>query len=83
MRYMLGVMCCVALTGCAKTNQPLTALQREDQEIRMRQFLEDSSPRNQDHQQPKVMPKFFKTFNTKPAPAAKASDEPKVNKTED
>lgn len=78
MRYMLGVMCCVVLTGCAKTNQPLTPLQREDQEIRMRQFLEDSSPRNQDHQQPKVEPKFSRTFNTEPTSAVKESDASKV-----
>jgi len=61
--WLVGLLC-MAISGCTRFAQPETPLEQEEQEQRMRVFLENSSPRNMnDH--PKVTPEFTKVFNTK------------------
>ena len=63
MRYLAVMMLCVLVSGC-KNAEPATPKEQEEQEQRMRYFLNETSPRNMnDH--PKVTPEFKKTFNTK------------------
>ena len=49
------------LTGCASQKVALSPEERTVQEQRMRDFLNDSSPRNM-NQQSKVTPEFTKQF---------------------
>ncbi len=77
MKYILLALLCVSVSAC-KSQEPSTPLEQEEQEQRMRQFLNDSSPRNT-NQHSKVVPEFRKTFNTgssssEEKPAAPAPD---------
>jgi hypothetical protein len=67
MRYVILMTLIILLSACTRTVEHLTPKEQEDQEERMRYFLEDTSPRNMnDH--PKVTPEFNKTFNLKSSP---------------
>ncbi len=72
MRYVWLVVLCIVVSGCTRYAQPATPLEQEEQEDRMREFLNDSSPRNMnDH--PKVTPEFTRSFNTRgsaPSPSS-------------
>ena len=61
------------LSGCASQKVELNPEERTAQEQRMRDFLNDSSPRNM-NQQSKVTPEFTKQFRL-PSPRKQAPDE--------
>ncbi len=77
MRYIVMMLLCGAITGCTRNAQPATPAEQEEQEIRMRNLLNDTSPRNRDHRLPKVVPEFSKPFNTHEK-SAKENDKPAV-----
>lgn len=77
---LLGVS--LLLSGCPSQKVVLSPEERTAQEQRMRDFLNDSSPRNM-NQQSKVTPEFTTQFRL-PSPRKQAPDEasketPKAN----
>jgi hypothetical protein len=52
----------LVLIGCSRDQPLMTASDEEEQEVRMRQLLEDTSPRNM-NDIPKAVPEFKKTYN--------------------
>lgn len=64
MRYLWVIFACISVIGCTRFAQPATPLEQEEQEERMREFLDKSSPRNM-NEHPKVTPEFTKKFNTR------------------
>jgi hypothetical protein len=64
MRYLGLVLVFIIVSGCTRFAQPATPVEQEEQEERMREFLDKSSPRNMSDL-PKVTPEFIKRFNTK------------------
>ncbi len=63
MRYVVLMALCLMVSGC-KNAGPSTPKEQEEQEQRMRVFLDETSPRNMNNL-PKVTPEFKKTFNTR------------------
>lgn len=64
MRYVFLIALGFLLSACTRTVEHLTPKEQDEQETRMRYFLEESSPRNMDGHA-KVTPEFTKTFNSK------------------
>ncbi len=60
----LAVFLCLLLTGCHNPETPMTPEQQEAQQERMREFLDESSPRNR-NQQPKAVPEIVKNYEIK------------------
>lgn len=52
----------LVLAGCSRDKPLMTASEEEEQEVRMRQLLEDSSPRNT-NDIPKAIPEFKRTYD--------------------
>ena len=63
MRYLLLILVSLTISGC-QNKSPLTPQEQEEQETRMRAFLNESSPRNM-NQLPKVAPELKRSFNMK------------------
>ena len=74
MHYLFLILLCLAFTGCTRLAQPATPEEQEAQEEKMREFLNDSSPRNM-NQQPKAIPEFTKRFNTTRRPDTPTREE--------
>lgn len=64
MRYVFLMALGFLLSACTRTVEHLTPKEQDEQETRMRYFLEESSSRNMDGHA-KVIPEFTETFNTK------------------
>jgi len=79
MRYLWLILACVSMIGCTRYAQPLTPTEQDEQEERMREFLDKSSPRNM-NAHPKVTPEFTKKFNTRSS-AQKGSEVMEPSKT--
>lgn len=66
MKKILVVTILLSVAGCFWNGKPMTAEEQEEQGERMREFLDESSPRNR-NQQPKVVPEFVKEYSSQPS----------------
>jgi len=74
MRYVYVVLLGALVAGCARNSAPLTPVEQEEQEVRMRNSLQETSVRStNDH--PKVTPEFTRTFTTNSSSSDKAQTE--------
>ncbi len=81
LRFIGLLGCSLLLGGCVLDKTAMSPEERGAQEQRMRDFLNDSSPRNM-NQQSKVTPEFTKQFRL-PGPPKQDTDAPQADPTAD